>query len=81
MKTAQEEIQIPLQVGGEVRIRNTGEIIVDNPELELTEYTQAADAVLSYRFDRRASTFCVCWNRWPTMNTSAYIAEAIDLAP
>ncbi|HXF27022.1 MAG TPA: hypothetical protein VN610_07105 [Bryobacteraceae bacterium] len=52
MNSGQEETQIPLQVGSELRIKNSGEIILDNPELELAEGTRAADAVLSYRFDR-----------------------------
>jgi hypothetical protein len=46
----QEEL-IPLQVGSELRIRNDGEITLDNPELELGPIPAAADAVLSYRFD------------------------------
>jgi hypothetical protein len=45
------EIRIPMQVGTEFRIRNNGDIIVDNPELELAADPAAADAVLSYRFD------------------------------
>jgi hypothetical protein len=32
-KKSQEE-QIPMQVGSEPRIENTGEIVIDNPELE-----------------------------------------------
>ena len=52
MNSGQEETQIPLQVGSELRIKNGGEIVLDNPELELAEGTRAADAVLSYRFDR-----------------------------
>ena len=51
MKSTGDELQIPLQVGSEIRIRNTGEIIIDNPETELAEDTRAADAFLSYRFD------------------------------
>jgi hypothetical protein len=53
MKTEQGT-RIPLQVGSELRIRNNGEIIVDNPELELAVDPKAADAVLSYRFDPAA---------------------------
>ena len=45
------EVRIPMQVGTEFRIRNNGDIILDNPELELASDTSAADAVLSYRFD------------------------------
>ena len=40
-----------MQVGTEFRIRNDGDIILDNPELELAVDTTAADAVSSYRFD------------------------------
>jgi hypothetical protein len=50
---ANEGLRIPLQVGTELRIRNTGEVIVDNPEVELAPDQRAADAVLSYRFDAK----------------------------
>jgi hypothetical protein len=40
-----------MQVGTEFRFRKNGDIILDNPELELAAVTAAADAVLSYRFD------------------------------
>ena len=45
------EMRIPMQVGTEFRIRNNGDIVLDNPEIELASDTAAADAVLSYRFD------------------------------
>jgi len=45
------EMRIPMQVGTEFRIRSNGDIILDNPELELAPDPAAADAVLSYRFD------------------------------
>jgi quinol monooxygenase YgiN len=45
--------QIPMQVGSELRIRNNGELILGNPELELGLYRGAADAMLSYRFDAK----------------------------
>lgn len=48
------EVRIPMQVGTEIRIRNNGDIILDNPELELAADTSAADAVLSYRFDSQS---------------------------
>jgi hypothetical protein len=51
MNNDAEEVQIPMQVGSELRIRNSGEIIVDNPEVELANSRAAADAVLSYRFN------------------------------
>ena len=51
MPPERSETKIVLQVGTELRINNKGDIIVDNPELELAEQDAAADAVLSYRFD------------------------------
>jgi hypothetical protein len=53
MKIDQEAIRIPLQVGSTLRIKKNGEIIVDNPEVELAKATYAADAVLSYQFDSK----------------------------
>lgn len=46
------EARIPLQVGSELRITNSGEVVVDNPEIELARTPAAADATLAYRFDR-----------------------------
>ena len=43
--------KIVMQVGEELRIRNNGDLIVDNPELELAREDRAADAVLLYCFD------------------------------
>lgn len=51
--------RIPLQVGSELRIRNSGELHVSNPTLEILADAEghalnpeaAADAVLEYRFD------------------------------
>ena len=43
--------KIVLQVGEELRIRDNGDLVVDNPELELEGQDRAADAVLLYRFD------------------------------
>ena len=43
--------KIVMQVGEELRIRNNGDLIVDNPELELAREDRAADAVLLYRLD------------------------------
>ncbi len=45
------EQTIVLQVGTELRITNNGEIILSNPELELSRETRAADATLIYKFD------------------------------
>jgi hypothetical protein len=49
-KSTAEEL-IPMQVGSELRIRNDGSIVVDNPEVELAHEQRAADAVISYRYD------------------------------
>lgn len=51
MAEKRAEVIIPMQVGTEFRIRSNGDIILDNPELELAADATAADAVLSYRFD------------------------------
>ena len=48
---ASEEMRIVLQVGTEVRITNSGDVIISNPELELARDEGAADAVLLYRFN------------------------------
>jgi hypothetical protein len=42
---------IVLQGGTELRITNKGEIILSNPELELSREARAADATLLYKFD------------------------------
>ena len=42
---------IVLQVGTELRITNNGEIILSNPELELSREERAADATLLYKFN------------------------------
>jgi hypothetical protein len=47
-----DQLEIVMQVGSELRIKNTGVVTVDNPEIELAKDERAADAVLSYRFDR-----------------------------
>jgi len=54
MKQAGSETKIVLQVGTELRINNQGDIIIDNPQLELLGDQEAADATLSYRFDSKA---------------------------
>jgi hypothetical protein len=53
-KAAEDETRIVLQVGSELRIKNNGDIVIDNPELELLGNDRAADAVLLYRFDSQA---------------------------
>ena len=53
-RSAENEIKIPLQVGSELRIKKNGDVVIDNPELELAGDDRAADAVLMYRFDPEA---------------------------
>ncbi len=53
MRADKEEIRIPLQVGSELRIKNSGDIVLDNPEIELAQEEAAADATLAYRFDEK----------------------------
>lgn len=50
-EAGKNETRIVLQVGSELRIKNNGDIVIDNPELELVGEDRAADAVLIYRFD------------------------------
>jgi hypothetical protein len=54
MASNSNETRIPLQVGSELRIKNNGDVVIDNPELELAADDRAADAVLIYRFDAKA---------------------------
>ena len=51
MSPHQTFTRIPLQVGSELRIRNTGEISVSNPTLEAGPGQSDADAIIDYRFD------------------------------
>ncbi len=50
-QSSPNEMRIVLQVGSELRIKNNGDVVIDNPELELAGDTRAADAVLMYRLD------------------------------
>lgn len=63
--------KIVLQVGEELRIRNNGDIVVDNPELELEGKT-AQQTLCFYTDSTRnpASMSCVCWIPWPTTSMS-----------
>jgi hypothetical protein len=54
MASSSNETKISLQVGSKLRIKNNGDIVIDNPELELASDERAADAVLIYSFDARA---------------------------
>ncbi len=51
MSPHQSFTRIPLQIGSELRIRNTGEVSVSNPTVEAAPSQDAADAILDYRFD------------------------------
>jgi hypothetical protein len=53
MKTDLDTMQIPMQVGSEIRINNFGEVAIGNPELVLANEPHAVGAVLSYRFDAK----------------------------
>ena len=44
-------IQMPLQVGSELRIKNSGEISLGNEQQEPAQNARAADAVLLYHLD------------------------------
>lgn len=50
-QSPENETRIVLQVGSELRIKNNGDFVIDNPELELAADNRAADAVLMYRLD------------------------------
>jgi hypothetical protein len=54
MASNSNETKISLQVGSELRIKNNGDVVIDNPELELAADDRAADAVLVYRFDAKS---------------------------
>jgi hypothetical protein len=63
------ETKIFLQVG-ELRIKNNGDIVIDNPELELAGDDSAADATLVYRFDPKAGVHVsACLIRSQTTST------------
>jgi hypothetical protein len=47
----ENEIEIPIQVGSELRIQSDGSVVLCNPEIELARSPDAADAVLAYRFE------------------------------
>lgn len=46
-------IRIPLRLGGELHIKNTGELNLGNPQSKPAENMHGADAILLYHFDRR----------------------------
>jgi hypothetical protein len=59
MKAEEKGMKIVMQVGSEVRISNNGDVVLDNPELELVGDERAADAVLIYRFDPQAKVHVI----------------------
>jgi len=54
MAAGNDGMRIVLQVGAELRIKNNGDVVMDNPELDLAGEEGAADAVVVYRFDAKA---------------------------
>jgi hypothetical protein len=81
MNNDQGELTIPLQVGTELRIKNNGEISLDNPEVELAKHTGAADAVLSYRSIQTVeNTSYVYLIRLLIAASCEYIAEGISVS-
>ena len=61
MLKSRAEVRIPMQVGTEFRIRNNGDTIVDNPELELARISpRLMPFCLIVSMQKRASTSCVC---------------------
>lgn len=70
-----------LQLGEELRIRSNGDIVADNPELELVGEDRAADAVLLYRFDAQAGEHILrLLDPSPITNTSRSIVGTIEIA-
>jgi len=59
MKAEEKGMKIVMQVGSELRINDKGEVVIDNPELELVGDERAADAVLIYRFDPQAKVHVI----------------------
>jgi hypothetical protein len=53
METKPGGTKIPMQIGSELRIKKDGQLVLDNPELELSDQSMAADAVLSYTYNRQ----------------------------
>jgi hypothetical protein len=59
MKAEEKGMRIVMQVGSELRINNKGDVVIDNPELELAGDERAADAALLYRFDPQAKVHAI----------------------
>jgi hypothetical protein len=59
MKAEENGMKIVMQVGSELRINDKGDVVVDNPELELAGDQRAADATLLYRFDPEAKVHVI----------------------
>lgn len=72
--------KIVLQVGTELRITNNGEIILSNPELELSRETRAADATILYKFDSNKESTASACGRSPRRPQAYEEAQARRLA-
>ena len=70
MASNSNETKISLQVGSELRIKNNGDIVIDNPELELAADDRAETQCWFTASTRRPASMCfVCSNRWPIIAT------------
>ncbi len=79
MRRDQDGVKIPLQVGSELLIKNTGEIAISNPELELMNDDAAADVVLVYRFDRQANGHVLRLHRATQVSSHVGVRLAVPL--
>jgi hypothetical protein len=79
MRRDQDGVKIPLQVASELLIKNTGEIAMSNPELELANADAAADAVLVYRFDRQADEHVLRLHRATQVSSHVGVRLAVPL--
>ena len=59
MSPHQSFTRIPLQIGSELRIRNTGEISVSNPTIESGPGQDESSATIDYRFDPQTAEHVV----------------------
>ncbi|HUI80081.1 MAG TPA: hypothetical protein VLY24_19270 [Bryobacteraceae bacterium] len=71
MSPHQSFTTIPMQVGSELRIRNSGEISVSNPTLEPGPGQNEADAIIDYRFDSRTAEHVIRMVRPPARRHTA----------
>jgi hypothetical protein len=57
MASNANETKITLQVGSQLRIKSIADIVIDNPDRELVGDDNAADAMVTYRFDPKAGDY------------------------